>query len=189
MVGSKEDMVLPGTSASMDAEISAPISDVNAEPAPRPDQAKDNGGMIEPRLTAEPANASLAHLTAELARLRHVEAERDALLAHSELLRGANQNLVLATFDAQNLREEAETANIRQNEFLAMLAHELRNPLAPISMAGAILSKIASSTPQLSSVQKIIERQVSHLSGCLTICWMPLASTVEKLPWCAVKSA
>jgi signal transduction histidine kinase len=50
-------------------------------------------------------------------------------------LREANEHLVLATVNAKHLREDAEAANRRQNEFLAMLAHELRNPLSPISMA------------------------------------------------------
>lgn len=111
--------------------------------------------------------AELAQLADQASRLQAVEAERDALLAQNLLLCGANENLVLATLAAQALRDEAKAANQRQNEFLAMLAHELRNPLAPISMASSMLSRMPSPSTQLLSVQKIIERQVTHLSRLL----------------------
>jgi signal transduction histidine kinase/CheY-like chemotaxis protein len=111
--------------------------------------------------------AESAQLAELITRLHTVEAERDLLLAQNRLLCGANEKLVLATFAAQTLRDEAKAANQRQNEFLAMLAHELRNPLAPISMAGTMLSRMPSPSPQLLGVQKIIERQVAHLSRLL----------------------
>lgn len=110
-------------------------------------------------LHAANANVSLA--------LRAVEIERDELLAKNQILCGVNENLVIATLDAQNLRSEAESANQRQNEFLAMLAHELRNPLAPISIASSMLAKIPFASTQLLHFQKIIERQVMHLSRLL----------------------
>lgn len=157
-----------GRCDSVDVSVPATNSKVPADHALRhvPVDDDDDGKSASP-LSERQQRAALARLTAEVARLHAVEAERDALLAHNRLLCDANQNLVLATFEAQNLREEAEAANTRQNEFLAMLAHELRNPLAPISMAGAILAKIASPTTQLLNVQKIIERQVAHLSRLL----------------------
>ncbi|WP_317203518.1 hybrid sensor histidine kinase/response regulator [Janthinobacterium sp.] len=82
-------------------------------------------------------------------------------------LREANQNLVLATLDAQSMRDDAEAANRRQNEFLAMLPHELRNPLAPISVAAAMIGQAPGATPQLRRLQAIIGRQVGHLSRLL----------------------
>ena len=93
--------------------------------------------------------------------------ERDVLEALVLQLREANQNLVLASVNAQNLRDEAEAANQRQNEFLAMLAHELRNPLAPISMASDLLGRDANATPQVRHLQTIIGRQVGHLARLL----------------------
>jgi signal transduction histidine kinase/CheY-like chemotaxis protein len=94
--------------------------------------------------------------------LRH--AERAALV---EQLREANQNLMLAAVQAQNLRDDAVASSHRQDEFLAMLAHELRNPLAPISLASALLGKLPSPTAQLRDLQAIIERQVRHLARLL----------------------
>jgi signal transduction histidine kinase/CheY-like chemotaxis protein len=84
-----------------------------------------------------------------------------------EQLRDANENLVLATLNAQTLREEAEAANRRQNEFLAMLAHELRNPLSPISMAAALMGRMPDASPQLIDLQGIVLRQVNHMARLL----------------------
>ncbi len=82
-------------------------------------------------------------------------------------LREANQNLVLAALTAQTLRDEAEAVNQRQTEFLAMLAHELRNPLAPIKGAATMIGKTPGASPLLLHLQAIIERQVVHLTRLL----------------------
>jgi PAS domain S-box-containing protein len=52
----------------------------------------------------------------------------------------------------------------RKDEFLAMLAHELRNPLAPISTAAALLSTPSISQAQVHDASSIIARQARHLS-------------------------
>lgn len=79
-------------------------------------------------------------------------------------LRDANQNLVVAAVKAQVMQQEAEARNQQQNEFLAMLAHELRNPLAPISAAAQIL-KIASNDERVvKDAGEIIGRQVNHMT-------------------------
>lgn len=82
-------------------------------------------------------------------------------------LQVANENLVLATVKAQTLQEEADLRNRQQNQFLAMLAHELRNPMAPISNAAQLLEKITVAHPLLDTVQEIIQRQVSHMARLL----------------------
>lgn len=64
------------------------------------------------------------------------------------------------------LRERVEAlreADQRKDEFLAMLAHELRNPLAPISNAVEILGLETHPPPTLKAARDIIRRQVSHL--------------------------
>ena len=55
-------------------------------------------------------------------------------------------------------------ANRRKDEFLAMLAHELRNPLAPIRNAAHVLRRLQLDEPRVRWAQEIIERQVTHLS-------------------------
>ena len=79
-------------------------------------------------------------------------------------LREANQNLVLATFGAQDMQASAEAASLRQTEFLAMLAHELRNPLQPLVMANDLLGKKVALDPALAHVHGVIGRQVGHMA-------------------------
>jgi PAS domain S-box-containing protein len=55
-------------------------------------------------------------------------------------------------------------ADRRKDEFLATLAHELRNPLAPIRNAARSIRLKAESDPQLQRAQAIIDRQIDHLS-------------------------
>jgi len=83
------------------------------------------------------------------------------------LLRDANTQLVMAALSAQDLQAAAEQAQRRQVEFLGVLAHELRNPLGPISNAAAILGRIPTDGPLLAKVQGIIEKQVNDMARLL----------------------
>ncbi len=60
----------------------------------------------------------------------------------------------------------ADTAQ-RMHEFVAMLAHELRNPLAPIRNAVALMGRKGLSDPALESMRKTIERQSMQLTRLL----------------------
>jgi signal transduction histidine kinase/ActR/RegA family two-component response regulator len=68
-------------------------------------------------------------------------------------------------------RRQAESklrdADRRKDEFLAMLAHELRNPLAPISMAAQILKLDPGNPARLQQTCQIIDRQVTHMTRLL----------------------
>lgn len=109
----------------------------------------------------------IGSLEEEVARLRAELEGKDALAKSVAQLRDANEHLVLAAINAQGLRDDAEAANRRQNEFLAMLAHELRNPLVPISMSSMLLERSANSTPQLLNFTRVIRRQVDHMASLL----------------------
>ena len=63
----------------------------------------------------------------------------------------------------QKLHEEV----LRKDEFLAILSHELRNPLAPIRMAVSVLNNIGAREPQLQQIRDIIDRQTSQLTRLL----------------------
>jgi PAS domain S-box-containing protein len=59
--------------------------------------------------------------------------------------------------------DQLTESNRRKDEFLAMLAHELRNPLAPILSAAAILKRTdAAATVQRTAL--VVERQAKHMS-------------------------
>ncbi|MGD0961052.1 MAG: PAS domain S-box protein [Methylomonas sp.] len=66
-------------------------------------------------------------------------------------------------------RKEAEqalkVADRRKDEFLAMLAHELRNPLAPISNAVEIMKQANTDPSRITWCTEIIDRQIKHLIG------------------------
>src|SRR6476661_2476338 len=75
-------------------------------------------------------------------------------------------SLVSAARSALRARErqyEMRALNQRKDEFLATLAHELRNPLAPIRNATAIMQRLHPS-PQVTSLVGMVDRQVSHLT-------------------------
>lgn len=65
---------------------------------------------------------------------------------------------------AQQARERAEAENRAKDEFLAMLGHELRNPMAPISMAAHMLSMPNLDQAKLRHASQVIGRQVEHMN-------------------------
>ena len=60
--------------------------------------------------------------------------------------------------------EELERSSRLMNEFLAMLGHELRNPLAPIRNALTLMQLESLASPQLRNCRDIIDRQLSHVT-------------------------
>ncbi|MDO9268304.1 MAG: PAS domain S-box protein [Methylobacter sp.] len=63
--------------------------------------------------------------------------------------------------------EALRLADRRKDEFLAMLAHELRNPLAPIRNAVQLLKMLEVSDPKLTWSYAVIDRQVTHMAQLL----------------------
>src|SRR6185437_5297819 len=100
--------------------------------------------------------------------------ERRAALS---LLEDAVHARALAEKSVARLRESEEqlrrseealrTADQRKDEFLALLAHELRNPLAPIRYALAANRKADRTPEQRKWADEIMERQIAHMSRLL----------------------
>ena len=65
-------------------------------------------------------------------------------------------------YETRAYLEEREQANDRKDMFLATLAHELRNPLAPIRNSLAIL-RMSAPQPNAEALHEIMERQINHM--------------------------
>jgi two-component system CheB/CheR fusion protein len=87
----------------------------------------------------------------------------DFTVEDEELLR---QLATVASLALQHVeaRISLEESDRRKNEFLAMLSHELRNPLAPIRNSLFILDRSAPGGEQARLAQSVIDRQVGHLT-------------------------
>jgi signal transduction histidine kinase/ActR/RegA family two-component response regulator len=68
--------------------------------------------------------------------------------------------------EAQRQRDSLERASRAKDEFLAMLGHELRNPLAAIRTAAELL-KLSPIDPKVQRTQAVLERQTTHMSKLL----------------------
>ena len=73
-------------------------------------------------------------------------------------------DLEASTARLRQSEEQLKETDRRKDEFLAMLSHELRNPLAPIRNAVTILSLLGSSDARLTQARDIIDRQIAHLT-------------------------
>ena len=74
-------------------------------------------------------------------------------------------SLVESTIQVQKIAEsELRQSNRHKDDFLAMLAHELRNPLAPISTAAQLLGMSPGNEVMVRKVSAIIKRQMAHLT-------------------------
>src|SRR5690348_3381832 len=85
-------------------------------------------------------------------------------------IKGEDGEIIGASKIARDIteRKRAETllreADRQKDEFLATLAHELRNPLAPICAAAELLKQAKSLAPELRAATAILERQARHMT-------------------------
>ncbi|MEM8513803.1 signal transduction histidine kinase/CheY-like chemotaxis protein [Massilia sp. MP_M2] len=72
-----------------------------------------------------------------------------------------------ALAEQESLNEALRCADQRKDEFLAMLAHELRNPLAPIVSAATMLSNFELQPSMVQRAADIIARQAGHMTSLI----------------------
>jgi len=77
---------------------------------------------------------------------------------------GRLQAIVIDITERKSRELDLREADQRKDEFLSMLAHELRNPLAPIRYAARVLGKLNVDEPRVQWARDVIERQVAHLA-------------------------
>jgi PAS domain S-box-containing protein len=96
-----------------------------------------------------------------------------SVLTSAVPFRGADGEVTGAIVVLQDITAHKEAnralqaADRRKDEFLATLAHELRNPLAAIRNAAAILKAMESSNPEARWVPEVIDRQLEQMSRLL----------------------
>ena len=86
-----------------------------------------------------------------------------ALRSGAQAERKRREELVIST-QRQQTELELRKADRQKDEFLATLAHELRNPLAPIRTAVELIRQRQPADTVVQRARDVIERQVSHLS-------------------------
>lgn len=108
---------------------------------------------------AEPARIDV--LPPSIQSEESARAQQSSQMQH---LREANEQLVLGALTFQDMQEQAEIKHRQQVKFIAMVAHELRNPLTPIRTAAELLKRVRGDQALLANLQGIIERQVVHMA-------------------------
>ena len=115
-----------------------------------------DGRRIAISLTVSPVRDSTGTIVGASKVARDVSERKAAELA----LRESSRRLLAS-------EEALRDADRRKDEFLALLAHELRNPLAPIRYALAANRKEGRTPEQQKRAEEVIERQVTHMSRLL----------------------
>ncbi|HVK70789.1 MAG TPA: ATP-binding protein [Polyangium sp.] len=100
--------------------------------------------------------AQVERLLAERSRM---EAERAAAAARASLAA-----LHESEEHHRALAEALQEADRRKDEFLAILSHELRNPLAPVRNSLYVLGRAAPGSEQAKRAERVIERQIVHMT-------------------------
>ncbi len=105
-----------------------------------------------------------ANTTLQAEKTRELEALNANLSQANAELASANRSLQTEITERARVELALKEADRHKDEFLAMLAHELRNPLAPIYNAVQLMRRKQLDDPQLAWSRDIIERQIAHLS-------------------------
>jgi len=116
--------------------------------------------------TLASANEQLAAANTNLQaeKTRELETLNRVLQRANTELEQANRTLQSEIAERTRVEQALKAADRHKDEFLAMLAHELRNPLAPILNAVQLIRKKPLTDPQLLWSRDVIERQLGHLT-------------------------
>ena len=114
----------------------------------------------------ETASIAIVQITASYERPEHAVRGLEGG-ADTFLVAPVDPTVLVATVRAMLRLRRAETAlreaDRRKDEFLAVLAHELRNPLAPLRTSLALFERSKLDDPMLQSARAIMERQISQM--------------------------
>lgn len=105
-----------------------------------------------------------ANTTLQAEKTRELEEFNQVLQRANMELEQANRTLQNEVAERSRVEQALKEADRQKDEFLAMLAHELRNPLAPILNAVQLMRRKSIEDPQLSWSREVIARQLGHLT-------------------------
>jgi len=105
-----------------------------------------------------------ANTTLQAEKTRELETLNRILQRANQELESANRSLQTEVTERARVELALKEADRHKDEFLAMLAHELRNPLAPIHNAVRLMHRHEFSDPQLAWSRDVIGRQLAHLT-------------------------
>ena len=122
--------------------------------------ARPVGALADSARALAMGTAVPARMPSSVAEVERVER---AFEESGEMLQERQEALNAALAREQGARREAEEANRAKDEFLAMLGHELRNPLNAIAGASGVLGHPSATTAQAVRAREVIQRQVASL--------------------------
>ncbi len=111
-------------------------------------------------------NAALERANAELAdeKRRELESVNTSLKQANSELAAANESLKAEMLERERAQAAVQESDRRKEEFLAVLSHELRNPLAAVDAAVKLIQHKNLFDPQLGWARDVLARQTAHLS-------------------------
>jgi signal transduction histidine kinase len=107
---------------------------------------------------------AVANTTLQAEKTRELESLNRTLQRANEELESANRSLQTEVAERARAELALKEADRHKDEFLAMLAHELRNPLAPIHNAVQLMHRSSIADQQLGWSRDVIGRQLAHLT-------------------------
>src|SRR5688572_2312293 len=117
-----------------------------------------NKQLAESNRQLEEANFAL-----QTEKTRALEALNDELRNTNDRLSNSNLSLEKEVRERTRAENELKDAVIKRDEFLAMLSHELRNPLSPLRNASHMLMQGETTDPKIIWSRGVIERQLKHM--------------------------
>ncbi len=106
---------------------------------------------------------AIANSTLQAEKARELERLNESLALANRELANANNTLQAEVGERQRAQNLLQDADQRKDEFLAMLSHELRNPLAAIDGAVKLMQHKNLFDPQLAWARDVLGRQLEHL--------------------------
>ncbi|HEX6639336.1 MAG TPA: response regulator [Steroidobacteraceae bacterium] len=104
-----------------------------------------------------------ANLTLQSEKTRELEELNEQLRRANEDLSRINQSLATEVRERTRAENQLKEAVVKRDEFLAMLSHELRNPLSPLRNAAHMLMQGETQDPKIVWSRGVIERQLKHM--------------------------